>query len=185
MAAYRPFGRLPPGAFSHRLLFSREAHMESLYTFTARTLGGETIGLDRYREKVLLIVNTASECGFTPQYEGLQKLYEQYGASGFEVLGFPCNQFGKQEPGDAAQIGGFCEKNYGVSFPMFDKIDVNGANAHPLYRHLTEEAPGLLGIEAIKWNFTKFLVDRKGDIVKRYAPVTKPEAIASDIEKLL
>lgn len=159
--------------------------MESLYTFTARTLGGETIGLDRYREKVLLIVNTASECGFTPQYEGLQKLYEQYGASGFEVLGFPCNQFGKQEPGDAAQIGGFCEKNYGVSFPMFDKIDVNGANAHPLYRHLTEEAPGLLGIEAIKWNFTKFLVDRKGDIVKRYAPVTKPEAIASDIEKLL
>ena len=159
--------------------------MNPIYSFSAETLGGETVSMESYQGKVLLIVNTASECGFTPQYEGLQKLHERYGARGFEVLGFPCNQFGKQEPGDAAQIGSFCEKNYGVSFPMFDKIDVNGANAHPLYRHLTEEAPGLLGIEAIKWNFTKFLVDRKGDIVKRYAPVTKPEAIASDIEKLL
>jgi glutathione peroxidase len=159
--------------------------MASLYQFTVRTLGGESIGLDRYRDKVLLIVNTASECGFTPQYAGLQKLHEHYAARGFEVLGFPCNQFGKQEPGDAAQIGSFCEKNYGVTFPMFEKIDVNGANAHPLYRYLTGEAPGLLGIEAIKWNFTKFLVDRSGKIVKRYAPVTKPEAIEADIEALL
>jgi glutathione peroxidase len=134
---------------------------------------------------VLLIVNTASECGFTPQYAGLQKLYNDYATRGLAVLGFPCNQFGKQEPGDSAQIGSFCEKNYGVTFPIFDKIDVNGANAHPLYRWLTGEAPGLLGLEAIKWNFTKFLVDRNGKVVKRYAPVTKPEAIAADIDKLL
>ena len=159
--------------------------MASIYSFSARTLGGETVSLERYRGKALLIVNTASECGFTPQYAGLQKLHEDYAARGLEVLGFPCNQFGKQEPGDAAQIGSFCEKNYGVSFQMFDKIDVNGANAHPLYKYLTEEAPGLLGLEAIKWNFTKFLVDRNGTVVKRYAPVTKPETITQDIEKLL
>ena len=159
--------------------------MAELYQFSARTLGGETIGLDCYRDKVLLIVNTASECGFTPQYAGLQKLHEHYAARGFEVLGFPCNQFGKQEPGDAAQIGGFCEKNYGVTFPLFEKIDVKGANAHPLYRYLTSVAPGLLGLEAIKWNFTKFLVDRNGGVVKRYAPATKPEAIEKDIEALL
>ena len=159
--------------------------MSSLYTFSARTLGGETIGLERYRDKVLLIVNTASECGFTPQYAGLQQLYEKYAARGFEVLGFPCNQFGKQEPGDASLIGSFCEKNYGVTFPMFDKIEVNGPNAHPLYRYLTNAAPGLLGTEAIKWNFTKFLVDRKGEVVQRYAPVTKPEAIEHDIEASL
>jgi glutathione peroxidase len=159
--------------------------MGDIYQFTARMLGGETIGLDRYRDKVLLIVNTASECGFTPQYAGLQKLHQQYAARGFEVLGFPCNQFGKQEPGDAAQIGSFCEKNFGVTFPMFEKIDVKGANAHPLYRYLTGEAPGFLGLKAIKWNFTKFLVDRKGGIVKRYAPKTKPEAIENDIEALL
>ena len=159
--------------------------MSSLYTFSARALGGETVGLDRYRDKVLLIVNTASECGFTPQYAGLQQLYERYAARGFEVLGFPCNQFGKQEPGDATEIGSFCEKNYGVTFPMFDKVEVKGPNAHPLYRYLTGEAPGLLGIEVIKWNFTKFLVDRRGDIVKRYAPLTKPEAIERDIEELL
>jgi glutathione peroxidase len=132
-----------------------------------------------------LIVNTASECGFTPQYAGLQKLYETYAGRDFEILGFPCNQFGKQEPGDATQIGSFCEKNYGVSFPMFDKIDVNGANAHPLYRYLTGEAPGLLGLEGIKWNFTKFLVSRDGTVVKRFAPVTKPEAITGEIGKLL
>ncbi|HEV3104685.1 MAG TPA: glutathione peroxidase [Trinickia sp.] len=159
--------------------------MSSVYTFSARTLGGETLELDRYRDKVLLIVNTASECGFTPQYAGLQQLYERYAARGFEVLGFPCNQFGQQEPGDAAQIGSFCEKNFGVTFPMFEKIDVNGANAHPLYRHLTGEKPGLLGTEAIKWNFTKFLIDRKGEVVKRYAPVTKPDALERDIEALL
>jgi glutathione peroxidase len=159
--------------------------MTSIYSFSARTLGGEEVSLDRYRGKVLLIVNTASECGFTPQYAGLQNLYETYAGRDFEILGFPCNQFGKQEPGDATQIGSFCEKNYGVSFPMFDKIDVNGANAHPLYRYLTGEAPGLLGLEGIKWNFTKFLVSRDGTVVKRFAPVTKPEAITGEIGKLL
>ena len=159
--------------------------MTSIYSFSARTLGGEEVSLDRYRGKVLLIVNTASECGFTPQYAGLQKLYETYAGRDFEILGFPCNQFGKQEPGDATQIGSFCEKNYGVSFPMFDKIDVNGANAHPLYRYLTGVAPGLLGLEGIKWNFTKFLVSRDGTVVKRFAPVTKPEAITGEIGKLL
>jgi glutathione peroxidase len=159
--------------------------MASIYSFSARTLGGEEASLAQYQGKVLLIVNTASECGFTPQYAGLQKVYESYAARGLEVLGFPCNQFGKQEPGDAAQIGAFCEKNYGVSFPMFDKVDVKGPNAHPLFRYLTGEAPGLLGLEAIKWNFTKFLIDRDGNVVKRYAPQTKPEAITADIEALL
>ena len=159
--------------------------MTSIYSFSARTLGGEEVSLEQYRGKVLLVVNTASECGFTPQYAGLQKLYETYAGRDFVVLGFPCNQFGKQEPGDATQIGSFCEKNYGVSFPMFEKIDVNGANAHPLYRYLTGEAPGLLGLEGIKWKFTKFLVGRDGTVVKRYAPVTKPDAITGDIEKLL
>ena len=159
--------------------------MNSVYSFSARTLNGETLELDHYRDKVLLIVNTASECGFTPQYAGLQQLYERFAARGFEVLGFPCNQFGQQEPGDAAQIGSFCEKNFGVTFPMFEKIDVKGPNAHPLYRHLTEEKPGILGIEAIKWNFTKFLVDRQGGVVKRYAPATKPDALERDIEALL
>ena len=159
--------------------------MASIYSFSARTLGGEEVSLEQYRGKVLLIVNTASECGFTPQYAGLQTLYKAYAGRDFVVLGFPCNQFGKQEPGDATQIGSFCEKNYGVSFPMFEKIDVNGANAHPLYRYLTGEAPGLLGLEGIKGNFTKFLVGRDGTVVKRYAPVTKPDAITGDIEKLL
>ncbi len=159
--------------------------MSTLYTFSARTLGGESVGLDRYRDKVLLIVNTASECGFTPQYAGLQQLHDRFAARGFDVLGFPCNQFGKQEPGDAAQIGSFCEKNFGVTFPMFEKIDVKGPAAHPLYRYLTNEAPGLFGTKAIKWNFTKFLVDRRGQVVKRYAPKTTPEAIAADIEALL
>jgi glutathione peroxidase len=159
--------------------------MTSIYSFSARTLGGEEVSLEQYRGKVLLIVNTASECGFTPQYAGLQKLYDTYASRDFAVLGFPCNQFGKQEPGDATQIGNFCEKNFGVTFPMFEKIDVNGANAHPLYRYLTGEAPGLLGLEGIKWNFTKFLVGRDGAVIKRYAPVTKPDAITGDIEKLL
>jgi glutathione peroxidase len=158
---------------------------DSIYGFTAERLDGTTVSLDTYRGKVLLIVNTASECGFTPQYRGLQELYTLYAGRGFEVLGFPCNQFGKQEPGDAAQIGSFCETNYGVTFPMFAKIDVNGPNAHPLFKYLTEKEPGVLGLEAIKWNFTKFLIDRNGNIVKRYAPITKPESIADDIEKLL
>jgi glutathione peroxidase len=159
--------------------------MSSLYTFSARTLGGETVALDRYRGKVLLIVNTASECGFTPQYAGLQQLFERFSARGFEVLGFPCNQFGKQEPGDAAQIGAFCAKNFGVTFPMFEKIDVKGPNVHPLYRYLTSERRGLFGTKAIKWNFTKFLVDRDGRIVKRYGSRTPPDAIVQDIEPLL
>jgi glutathione peroxidase len=159
--------------------------MTSLYEITARELGGETVSLERYRDKVLLIVNTASECGFTPQYAGLQRLHDRYAARGFEVLGFPCNQFGKQEPGDAAQIGSFCEKQYGVAFPMFEKIDVKGPNAHPLYRYLTRQAPGVLGTRWIKWNFTKFLVDRSGRVVKRYAPATKPEELEGDIEALL
>jgi glutathione peroxidase len=159
--------------------------MEQIYAFSAPALNGQVIDFERYRAKVLLIVNTASQCGFTPQYEGLQKLYERYTARGLEILGFPCNQFGKQEPGDAAQIGAFCENSYGVSFQMFEKVEVNGRDAHPLYRYLTQTAPGLLGLEAIKWNFTKFLVDREGQVVRRYAPVTKPEAIAADIEALL
>ncbi|SAK64388.1 glutathione peroxidase [Caballeronia fortuita] len=161
------------------------AASEDIYGFSAETLDGATVSLDTYRDKVLLIVNTASECGFTPQYKGLQDVYQQYAPRGFEVLGFPCNQFGKQEPGDAQQIGAFCEKNFGVTFPMFAKIEVNGANAHPLYKYLKDKEPGLLGIEAIKWNFTKFLVDRSGRVIKRYAPQTKPESITGDIEKLL
>jgi glutathione peroxidase len=161
------------------------AASEGIYGFSAETLDGATVSLDKYRDKVLLIVNTASECGFTPQYKGLQEVYQQYATRGFEVLGFPCNQFGRQEPGDAGQIGAFCEKNYGVTFPMFAKVEVNGSNAHPLYRYLKDKEPGLLGIEAIKWNFTKFLVDRTGKVIRRYAPQTKPESIADDIEKLL
>ena len=159
--------------------------MKPIYSFSAETLGGKTVSLDTYSGKVLLIVNTASECGFTPQYKGLQELYERYSARGLEVLGFPCNQFGKQEPGDAEQIASFCEQNYGVSFPMFAKIDVNGENAHPLFKYLTEEAPGVLGTEGIKWNFTKFLVDREGNVVNRFGSVTKPDALSGDIEKLL
>jgi glutathione peroxidase len=159
--------------------------MNPIYSFSAEALGGETVSMESYQGKVLLIVNTASECGFTPQYKGLQELYERYADRGFEVLGFPCNQFGKQEPGDAAQIGSFCEKNYGVTFPMFAKIDVNGANAHALFRYLTEEAPGVLGTEGIKWNFTKFLVDKEGNVINRFGSVTKPDALSGDIEKLL
>jgi glutathione peroxidase len=157
----------------------------SIYSFSARALNGEEIGFERYRGRPLLIVNTASECGFTPQYKGLQALYQQYAARGLEVLGFPCNQFGGQEPGDAEQIGSFCEKNFGVSFQLFEKIEVNGANTHPLFRFLKAEAPGLLGIDRIKWNFTKFLVDRDGNVVKRFGPPRKPEEMAVDIEKVL
>ncbi|WP_186093845.1 glutathione peroxidase [Burkholderia gladioli] len=158
---------------------------DTVYSFNAKALGGEDVSLDRYRDRVLLIVNTASECGFTPQYAGLQQLHERFGSRGLAVLGFPCNQFGGQEPGDAAQIGAFCEQRFGVSFPLFEKIDVKGEQAHPLFRWLTEEAPGLLGTKAIKWNFTKFLVGRDGKVVKRYAPQTKPEEIAADVEALL
>ena len=134
---------------------------------------------------MLLIVNTASQCGFTPQYKGLQALQDKYHAQGLDVLGFPCNQFGAQEPGGAEEIGAFCERNYGVSFPMFEKVDVNGSHAHPLWKWLTGEAPGLLGLEAVKWNFTKFLIARDGSVFKRYAPQTDPAAISADIESLL
>ncbi|HXE36923.1 MAG TPA: glutathione peroxidase [Azonexus sp.] len=157
----------------------------SIYDFKASRLNGEEEQLDTYRGKVLLIVNTASECGYTPQYAGLETLYRNLGVRGLVVLGFPCNQFGSQEPGDAAAIGQFCQSNFGVSFPMFAKIDVNGDNAHPLYNYLKHEAAGLLGTEAIKWNFTKFLVDRNGKVVERYAPATKPEDLTQAIEALL
>ncbi|SFC66158.1 glutathione peroxidase [Massilia yuzhufengensis] len=157
----------------------------NVFDFQAISLGGQPVDLAQYRGKVLLVVNTASACGFTPQYKGLEALHQQYGGQGLAVLGFPCNQFGKQEPGTEAEIGEFCEKNYGVSFPMFAKVDVNGDEAHPLFKHLKGEKPGVLGTEAIKWNFTKFLVGRDGEVVKRYAPQTAPEEIAGDIEKVL
>ncbi|WP_447725076.1 glutathione peroxidase [Sphingomonas koreensis] len=146
---------------------------------------GTEVDLSPYAGKVLLIVNVASKCGFTPQYEGLEALHRQFGGRGFEVLGFPCNQFGAQEPGDAAEIANFCSLTYDVTFPVFGKIDVNGPHAAPLYRHLKKAAPGLFGTEGVKWNFTKFLIDRDGNVVGRYAPQTKPEDIAGDIEKLL
>lgn len=159
--------------------------MTTVYDFKATGIDGKKIDLNAYRGKVLLIVNTASNCGFTPQYKGLEAVYEQFRDKGVEVLGFPCNQFGAQEPGTADQIGAFCEKNYGVSFPLFDKIDVNGDSAHPLYKHLKHEAPGLMGTEAIKWNFTKFLVRKDGTVYKRYAPRTEPKELMRDIERLL
>ena len=157
----------------------------NVFDFSAPALDGTPVDLSSYRGQVLLVVNTASGCGFTPQYRGLETLHRDYGERGFEVLGFPCNQFKNQEPGTEAEIGQFCERNFGVSFPLFSKIDVNGANAHPLFRHLKREAPGILGTELVKWNFTKFLVDRDGKVVKRYAPKTRPEEIRSDIEQLL
>jgi glutathione peroxidase len=157
----------------------------SLYDFHVRTLEGKEQTLSAYQDKVLLIVNVASECGYTPQYQGLQALYEKYRGQGLEVLGFPCNQFGHQEPGDAAAIRAFCSTDYKVSFPLFEKIDVNGPAAHPLYQYLKHERPGLLGTEAIKWNFTKFLVNRSGAVVKRYAPADEPAAIDPEIAALL
>jgi glutathione peroxidase len=159
--------------------------MAKIYDFAVNDIHGKGQKLEHYKDKVLLIVNTASKCGFTPQYKGLEALNKKLHARGLEVLGFPCNQFGGQEPGDAKEIESFCEINYGVTFPLFEKIDVNGADAAPLYRYLKKEKPGLLGSEAIKWNFTKFLVDRKGNVIDRYAPNVEPEAIAGDIEKLL
>lgn len=160
-------------------------HTAPIYDISAERLQGDTQSLADYAGKLMLIVNTASKCGFTPQFEGLEALYQRYQARGLVILGFPCNQFGEQEPGAAAEIADFCQKNYGVSFPMFAKIDVNGADTHPLYKLLKQSARGLLGSEGIKWNFTKFLVDRDGRIVERFAPTTTPEAIAKDIEALL
>ncbi|HEX9278732.1 MAG TPA: glutathione peroxidase [Casimicrobiaceae bacterium] len=159
--------------------------MASIYDFSVADIHGKQQKLDRYKDKVMLVVNVASKCGFTPQYKGLEALYEKLHSRGLEVLGFPCNQFGAQEPGNEAEIAQFCDLNYGVTFPLFAKIDVNGSTAAPLYEYLKKAKPGLLGSEAIKWNFTKFLVDRKGDVVERYAPNVEPQAIADDIEKLL
>jgi len=156
----------------------------TLSDFRATTITGEEQPLAAYAGKVVLVVNTASKCGFTPQFAGLETLYEQYTDQGLVVLGFPCNQFGNQDPGDNDEIGAFCQKNYGVSFPMFEKVDVNGEAAHPLYKWLREEQGGLLG-EAIKWNFTKFLLGRDGTVIKRYGSTTKPEKIGTDIEKAL
>ena len=157
----------------------------SVYDFTAQRLDGREESLGKYRGQVLLIVNTASECGFTPQYAGLEALYEDLHDQGLTVLGFPCNQFGRQEPGGEAEIGQFCQANYGVTFPMFAKIEVNGEGAHPLYKYLKDAKPGLLGSEAIKWNFTKFLIGRNGEPVARYAPQVKPEDLDAPIKKLL
>ena len=159
--------------------------MTVAYDFDATTLQGATLSLREFSGKVLLVVNTASNCGFTPQYAQLEQLYQRYCNRGLVVLGFPCNQFGAQEPGTAAEIGSFCQRNYGVSFPLFDKIDVNGDAAHPLYQWLKKSARGVLGSESIKWNFTKFLVNRAGEVTARYASATKPADLAKDIEALL
>ena len=157
----------------------------SIYDFEAQQIGGKTVPLAQYRGKPLLIVNTASACGFTPQFAGLEDLHRHYGDLGLVVLGFPCNQFGAQDPGSNEEIASFCQVNYGVSFPMMTKVDVNGPEAHPLYRWLTAEAPGLLGSKAVKWNFTKFLVGKDGRVLKRYAPQDAPEKLAKDIEAAL
>ena len=159
--------------------------MTSVYDFEALTIDGKSVPLSRYQGKPLLIVNTASACGFTPQFAGLEALHETYGKKGLVVLGFPCNQFGAQDKGSNDEIADFCQLNYGVSFPMMAKIDVNGTDAHPLYQWLAKEAPGLLGSKAIKWNFTKFLVGRDGQVVTRYAPTDTPESLAGDIEAVL
>lgn len=159
--------------------------MSGVYDFEAQSIDGKPVSLSQYRGKVLLIVNTASACGFTPQFDGLEKLWQEYGEKGLVVLGFPCNQFGSQDPGSNAEISSFCSLNYGVSFPMMSKIDVNGSGAHPLYQWLTKEARGILGTTSIKWNFTKFLVGRDGEVIKRYAPNDEPKAIKKDIEAAL
>lgn len=157
---------------------------DNFYRLSALSLPGKEISMDNYKGKVILIVNTASKCGLTPQYEGLQKLYEQYKDKGFVILGFPCNQFANQEPGDEKSISEGCLVNYGVSFPMFSKIEVNGKNTHPIFKYLKEQLGGTLG-KSIKWNFTKFLIDSEGNPAKRYSPTTKPENITQDIEKLI
>jgi glutathione peroxidase len=158
---------------------------DTVYAFSCQTPGGDSRSLQDYQGKVLLVVNTASKCGFTPQFAGLEEMYKSYHDKGLEILGFPCNQFGKQDPGNNDEIMEFCQLNYGVSFPMFGKIEVNGAAADPLFKYLKKEAPGVLGSEGIKWNFTKFLIDASGKVVKRYAPKDTPKAIAKDIEKLI
>ena len=159
--------------------------MPSIYDFHANTLQGTAVPLSDFRGQVMLVVNTASQCGFTPQYEGLEKLYEEYRAQGLTILGFPCNQFGRQEPGDSMEIGRFCQISYGVSFPMFAKVEVNGENAHPLYKFLRKEKRGLFGTASIKWNFTKFLIDRAGMIVARYSSLKRPDALVAPIRQLI
>jgi len=158
---------------------------KTVYDFSATSIRGEQKSLADYRGKVMLIVNTASKCGLTPQFEGLENIYKKFESKGVAVLGFPCNQFAHQDPGNNNEIESFCQMNYGVSFPMYEKIDVNGSNTHPLFKFLKDEAPGILGSKAIKWNFTKFLVDKSGKVVRRYAPQTKPEDIEQDIAALL
>ncbi|MCM3127639.1 glutathione peroxidase [Paenibacillus provencensis] len=157
----------------------------SIYQYQVNTLKGQKLSMEEYKGKVLLIVNTASKCGLTPQYKGLQELYDKFNDQSFEILGFPSNQFAEQEPGSNEEIAEFCQMNYGVSFPMFEKIKVNGDEAHPLFKHLKNNAPGILGSKTIKWNFTKFLIDQNGNIVKRYSPQTTPDKIGADIAKLL
>ncbi|MGY6278188.1 glutathione peroxidase [Methylomonas sp. MgM2] len=159
--------------------------MNTIYGFTVNDISGKPVSLESYKGKVLLIVNTASRCGFTPQYRELESLYRQFKERGLVVLGFPCNQFGRQEPGDSREIAAFCDANYQISFPMFEKIDVNGSRAHPLYQFLKSEARGVLGSKAVKWNFTKFLIDANGHVFKRYAPLVTPNTIRKDIERLL
>ena len=159
--------------------------MSTLYDFSANSIQGKTVKLNKYKGKAMLIVNTASACGFTPQFGGLEELHKSYGDKGLVVLGFPCNQFGAQDSASNGEIAEFCQLNYGVSFPMMEKIDVNGSGAHPLYQWLSAEAPGLLGSKAIKWNFTKFLVGKDGAVIKRYAPTDTPEGMAKDIEAAL
>jgi glutathione peroxidase len=159
--------------------------MASVYDFEARQIDGKTVPLKKFKDKVLLVVNTASACGYTPQFGGLEELHKQFGKDGLVVLGFPCNQFGAQDPGENSEIAQFCQLNYGVSFPMMAKIDVNGADADPLYKWLSKEAPGLLGSTAIKWNFTKFLVGKDGQVIKRYAPQDEPKNLAKDIAAAL
>ena len=158
---------------------------QTLYDFEAKSIGGKDIPLNQFKGQVMLIVNTASKCGFTPQFGGLEALHKTYAGKGLAVLGFPCNQFGAQDPGQNNEIEQFCQMNYGVSFPMMGKIDVNGPAAHPLYKWLSAEAPGLLGSKAIKWNFTKFLIGKDGQVIRRYAPLDKPADMAKDIEKAL
>lgn len=159
--------------------------MTTIYNFEAVTIKGQTVSLGDYCNQVLLIVNTASKCGMTPQFAGLEKLYEKYRERGFSILGFPCNQFGRQDPGSNTEIEQFCQVNYGVNFPMFAKIDVNGSATHPLYKHLKQAAPGIFGSEKIKWNFTKFLINRNGEVVDRFAPITTPVKIEQAITSAL
>lgn len=159
--------------------------MTTIYDFSVTDISGQQVSLADYQGKIILIVNTASKCGFTPQYKGLQELYDKYTEQGFVILGFPCNQFSNQEPGDEKQISEFCELNYGVSFPLFAKVDINGKNAEPLFTYLKNQAPGFLGTRNIKWNFTKFLIGRDGRVIKRYAPTDTPKSIEKDIVKAL